>query len=285
MRPPTRALSLVSTASKREGDALAARETSRVYAQPGAVAAVRAFEAAVGGRVKLIEAMLQAPPSSALDYVVGLIADPREDATDLAVLCARGGVTLGELLEAFKQGTYAKMAVLSVYRLAQAAPAAVDDLATRSAPYDETCRACNGTGSLAPTTPDARPTPCETCNALGTIRQLPELERQKLFFEMTKLVSKGGGGITTNVGVNVAQAAPLVPSQAYDRLITAVDRILYGKGVEDAALEDDAAGVIEAETLPAEADMTEAPDASNRNLTCDTTTAPSASLSSSESLP
>jgi hypothetical protein len=229
--------------------------------------------------------MLQAPPSSALDYVVGLIADPREDATDLAVLCARGGVTLGELLEAFKQGTYAKMAVLSVYRLAQAAPAAVEDLATRSAPYDETCHVCNGTGSLAPTTPDGRPSPCETCNALGTIRQLPELERQKLFFEMTKLVSKGGGGITTNVGVNVAQAAPLVPSQAYDRLITAVDRILYGKGVEDAALEDDAAGVIEAETLPAEADMTEAPDASNRNLTCDTTTAPSASLSSSESLP
>jgi hypothetical protein len=284
MRPPTRALSLVSTASKREGDALAARETSRVYAQPGAVAAVRAFEAAVGGRVKLIEAMLQAPPSSALDYVVGLIADPREDATDLAVLCARGGVTLGELLEAFKQGTYAKMAVLSVYRLAQAAPAAVEDLATRSAPYDETCRACNGTGSLAPTTPDGRPSPCETCNALGTIRQLPELERQKLFFEMTKLVSKGGGGITTNVGVNVAPAAPLVPSQAYDRLITAVDRILYGRASEDDSPEADARGVVDG-TVVAEADMTEAPDASNRNLTCDTTTAPSASLSSSESLP
>jgi hypothetical protein len=102
---------------------------------------------------------------------------------------------------------------------------------------------------------------------------------------MTKLVSKGGGGITTNVGVNVAPAAPLIPSQSYDRLITAVDRILYGKGVEDASLEDDAAGVIEAEALPPEAaDMTEAPDASNRNLTCDTTTAPSASLSSSEPL-
>jgi hypothetical protein len=55
-------------------------------------------------------------------------------------------------------------------------------------------------------------------------------------------------------------------------------------GVEDAALVVAAAGVIEAETLPAEADMTEAPDASNRNLTCDTTTAPSALVSSSEPL-
>ena len=284
MRRTTRALSLVSTASTREGDALAARETSRTYAQPGAVAAVRAFEAAVGGRVALVTAMLAAPPSSALDYVVGLIADPREDATDLAVLCARGGVTLGELLEAFKQGTYAKMAVLSVYRLAQAAPAAVEDLATRSAPYDETCRACNGTGSLAPTTPDGRPSPCDACNAIGTIRQLPELERQKLFFEMTKLVSKGGGGASATCRVNVAPAAPLIPSQSYDRLITAVDRILYGKGVEDAALEDDAAGVIEAGALSPEADMTEAPPPSNRGRTCDTTTAPSAALTSSEPL-
>jgi hypothetical protein len=272
LRPP---LSLVSRRSRDEGDRLVSTAT---YAQPGAVAAVRAFEAAVGGRVKLIEAMLQAPPSSALDYVVGLIADPREDATDLAVLCARGGVTLGELLEAFKQGTYAKMAVLSVYRLAQAAPAAVEDLATRSAPYDETCRACNGTGSLAPADAGAgaRPAPCETCNALGTIRQLPELERQKLFFEMTKLVSKGGGGITTNVGVNVAPAAPLIPSQSYDRLITAVDRILYGKAVEADA------DVIDVETPPEDSpDMTAATPASNRNLTCDTTTAPSAESESS----
>jgi len=159
------------------------------YDQPVASAAIEAVEASVGGRKALIASLLSGPTlPDDLAYVVGLIADPRNDARKLGQLCAQGGVTLGEVLEAYKRGAMAAGQVQAVRAIAEHIGPVIEDAMARARPHDVPCEDCTGTGSVS--VADADPVPCVACKGTGVRRILPELDRQKFAADLGRLLPK-----------------------------------------------------------------------------------------------
>lgn len=173
--------------------------TLATYDQAAVAKAVDALEVAAGGRAKLIAALLGAPPSDDLAYVVNLIASPDMDARKLSQICRAGKITVGELLEAYKRGVYAQMQLQVMSRIAEHTPAVVEDVLLRAQPHQITCFACKG--SLVTPNPkadqkDEPPVlPCTVCldaNRVptGLIEVLPDLDRQKLALDLANLLPK-----------------------------------------------------------------------------------------------
>ena len=233
------------------------------YAQPVAVAIVAAWVKAVGGRDKLVEALLTAPTGDPrLDYVIGLLADPAHDARAMAEVCALGGVTLGELIEGYKRGILAGPQAHAIGKLAAKLPEMMDDLLAKAVPYDVPCGSCNGVGKVSPPdAPDAAPVLCRACNGTGAHRRQPDLETQKVVLEMGKLTSKGGAGVLVQTNHFAPTRSSASPA-AFGSLMAAVDRILHpGRpSEEDEATVD--ADVIAASSVPTDSNDTILPTAS-----------------------
>lgn len=240
------------------------------YVHSPAAAAIDALEAAMGGRAPLVAALLQVAPANdaqeeALTYVMGLIADPRHATTKLSVLCARGGITVGELLEAYKNGSLAQMQIEMITAAAKNMPAIVADLFTRAQPHQVTCSRCKGSASvtleegdpgwIAPKKDqESGPQigPCPRCVGTGTLDVLPELERQKLALEVAQLLPKKGPLID-------ARSVHVTPGGGggfpdFTKIIAASDHVLHPRRrveeIEDGA-EVTEAEVIDGEGLPA----------------------------------
>lgn len=200
------------------------------------------FEAEVGGRGKLIDALLYAPDLPAdLAYVVGLVADPRNDARKLSTVCAAGDISIGELVEAFKRGLLAKAMVGAIQLVAERTPAIVEDVLTRSVPHEVDCPTCKGTDRIRRTDLDGRITEeaCGACVA-GKVIVEPDFARQKFALtELAGLGSKGSGGPLVQIDQrDQRQQSLTLPSgvtpAAYAQLMGGVDQLLYGtpKAVE-----------------------------------------------------
>ena len=164
---------------------------------PATLAAVLTLlEESLGGRAAIVAALSQAPKSNDVVYILGLLGDPRHDATPLATLCARGGITAGELLEAYRAGETARMQTMALYALGQHLRAITEDTtagALRGGDLDE--------------------------------RRLA-LEHKKLTFDLSKMLAKGQGvtvNTTQQVGVFGAAAGG-----SLEAMQAATDAILYG---------------------------------------------------------
>lgn len=206
--------------------------TLEALSLPTADRILTAVERAVGGREKLIEALLACPPDSSLDYVVGLIADPRNDARKLSALCREGRITLGELLEAFKRGTLAPAVAQAIATVAARLPEIVEDVVTRSTVHDVPCPDCRGTSTTtASAGPDGAPTACPACHGTGVITRDPEFDRQK--FVLTELAGLGRKPSPTPAVVidqrDQRQQMIDVSGEAHKRLLMATDQLLFGR--------------------------------------------------------
>lgn len=199
---------------------------------PLASAAVEALEKAVGGREPLVAALLHAPPSTDLSIAIGAIADPRNDARALSVICADAGVTVGTLIEAYKRGVLARAQVGAIHAVAEALPAVIEDAVTRAAPHYLTCYVCDGTGTVVPEptkkNPNPGPEPCRTCRGRGQTYHLPDLDRQKFAAELGGLITKGSAPLVDlsdrrSVSLSVGQPG------GFASLIGAVDEVLHGQ--------------------------------------------------------
>lgn len=174
---------------------------TRTYQLDAPSEAIVALEKAMGGRKKLIEAVLHAGGTEDLAYVIGMIANPLNDARTLPDICASGGITVGELIEAFKRGAIAKAQVAAVTHVADSLPQVVSDVMVRAQPYLVECGACRGQGTVrdpdftpdkeaGQTKEDAPQVPCEVCKATGQVTAVPELDRQKVALELGGLGPK-----------------------------------------------------------------------------------------------
>jgi hypothetical protein len=194
--------------------------------------ALASLEEAIGGRAALQQALVQIPPTGELEYAINAIADPTNDARSLAVICAEAGISVGELLEAYKRGVMARATVLAITSVAEGAAPVTQDLMRRAAPYTEPCGDCAGTGTVTadPTdaVPNPSPEPCRTCQGAGSLSYLPELARQKVALELIGLLGQKAG-----TSINITQANQQVAASvrgdagALARLHAATDQVLY----------------------------------------------------------
>ena len=220
------------------------------YDQPLAMAALHSLEKAMGGREAMVAALVAGPRGTPLDYVLDLLADPANHATSLSSLCARGEVSVGELLEAYKRGVTAMAQVAAIHKVAAAIPVIIEDLVNRAQPHYVQCDRCNGVGTVS--VEDAAPVPCKACQGKGTHYVLPELDRQKLALDMLKLLPKSAlMAVQNNYAAPPTSATPA----GHGALMLLVDRVLYprrGDGDLAGDADPDPDPPLEAEAIPAE---------------------------------
>ena len=212
---------------------LPARGGPRTAPAPLVAASLSVIESRVGGRSALVAALAYAPKSADLQYILGLIGDPRRARTPLAELCAAGGVTAGELLEAYKHGELNRAQALATQKIAERLADVAADTMRLSIPHEVTCSLCRGTGTFTPEPskkqPNPKPGPCLPCDGTGIIVEDGDLEHKKLALDLGKLLPKGGGmsvAVQTNVGVGGAASGGTLES-----LQMATDQLLYGDAV------------------------------------------------------
>lgn len=239
------------------------RRSTRPTPEPPALvsAQLSRLETQLGGRDVLIAALSHAPKSRDLSYLLGLIGDPRHTRIPLAKICAMGGITAGELIEAYKSGELNRAQALAIGKVGAKLPEVAEDTMRLALTHTSLCTVCYGHGDLPgiPTAEDPTPTreSCEVCQGSGEVLVGGDLEHKKLALEMGRMLQKGGGvnlQVNQQVGVQLGGAGG-----ALEKLQAVTDQILYGEGggvpVEEAAILD-----AEVEVEVEEADTQSSPE-------------------------
>lgn len=192
------------------------------------------LEEAIGGRDALVAALSHAPKSKDLSYLLGLIGDPQRAGESLADLCATGGITAGELIEAYKSGELNRAAALGAREVGAGLQQVVKDTMEKAAPHEGPCSYCQGLGQVTPEptkkVPNPEPGPCEACKGAGRLLYPGDLEHKKLALDMGRMLSGKGGGVNVQVNQQVGVMVGTAGG-ALEKLQAATDQILYGDGL------------------------------------------------------
>lgn len=227
--------SLVPAASSAVIAQAAEQQVAEIQAAIGE--SLNKFEARLGGRQELIDVLAQTPLTSELHTILGLLADPQYDRMGLSRLCLKAGVTAGDVFLAYKRGLILRGQLLATQKVSAGLPAVAEDVMRRSAPYQVTCGACIGTGSIVPEpTPEVKnpsPIPCSLCLGTGQRTIEPDLDRQKLALDLGEMVKKGGG---LTIGMSqqtvIPQTSGGLAGGSLERLQQAMGGILFGKTID-----------------------------------------------------
>ena len=212
--------------------------------------AVLAFEAALGGRAALIDALAVAQDAPDVARVVDLLLDPRYDRCSLRRLCTMAGLTIADFFLAYKKATLVRAHIEAAPIIARKLVGIVDDLMTRAQPHYVPCSTCRGTGTVVPEPtrdqPNPRPEPCRACTN-GQVLLFPDLDRQKLALEVAELI-KPRASLTFNQANVLAPGGrgPTAPG-ALEQLQQAASAILFAR---PAAAPPVAGEVIESDPPP-----------------------------------
>lgn len=241
------------------------RSTPPTLPAPLITDALAGLERALGGRDALVAALAHAPKSKSVDYLLGLLGDPGRTTESLAQLCATGGITAGELIDAYKAGQLNRAQAISLKDMDTALPKVVTDTIRMALPHQVTCPICDGAKKIPGTRTRREPNPpdepCVACNQTGQQQLDGDLEHKKLVLELTQMTAKGGG-----VNVNVSQQTALVfggaAGGALERLQLATDQILYGDGANQPPLPEPTQAAYTEEAIDAEVVVAPAAEAS-----------------------
>lgn len=205
------------------------------------------METAIGGRGALIEILLAADLSPDLAGIIALIGDPQHDHTALATLCQRAKISAAQLFDTFKRATVAKAHILATMKAAAQIPAIAEEVVRAAQTHTEPCQTCNTSGRVQqkPTEKDPHPgdNPCWTCAGKGWITVPGSLEHQRMSFELTGLLKKGGLSVQNTVVVPQQTASPL---GGLEQLQQAIGQIIYGPRAPQSDLP------VEGSVIPAE---------------------------------
>ncbi len=201
---------------------------------PSAADALADIEKQIGGRQAIVQALVTAPPSKDVKYVLGMLCDPdmKRRGMSLADICVEAKITPGHLLDLLERGTKLRARILAGQIIANRTPAVAEDVMTKAAPYEDGCPDCQGTGSITPDPTELSPNPthapCKKCLGVGKLRYDADPDCRKLALEMAGLTAKGGGiniGIQTTVQTGAAGGSGM----AYEALTELMDRMVYGR--------------------------------------------------------
>lgn len=204
-----------------------------------ALAELNQLEELLGGRQAIIAALVTAPQSEALTWMVGLLADPARADQSLALICAEARILPTDLLEALILGKRARAKVYATHLATTNAGRIVNDIVVKAAPHEDRCYACKGTGKLPgiPTPEDKDPAApvCDTCNGVGRLHYPAEEDARKLALDLAGLLSKAGGGVAISITqqqktLNLVGGGGGATGGVGDGvgLQEAIDQILYG---------------------------------------------------------
>lgn len=200
---------------------------------PLVTTSLKALEEAIGGREALVAALSHAPRSKDLDYLLGLLGDPTEAGKPLAYLCAAGGVTAGELIDAYKSGIVAQAQARSMPFVAAGLPKVVEDTFRKAAPYEDTCYGCKGLGRTTPDPteedPNPEPVPCPLCAGKGTLRYEGDLDHKRLALKLGGF-DQAKPGVAVSVDNRQVHLHGGPAGGSLEAMQAATDRVLFGEG-------------------------------------------------------
>lgn len=215
---PLKATSALVPAAARAVDTLSDDETE-LNAQ-----AIDTFLAVVGGRQQLTDVLAVAASGSDIDRVASYLLDPRYQSWSLRRLCTLAGITVADLLLAYRKALLTRAHIEATAIIAAKLPPIVDDVMTRAAPQRQVCPSCQGAST--PVT-----APCLVCNATGVIHTEPDLDRQKLALELGQLTEKKGGIVMQQNTLTAAlSAGGATGSGSLEQLQQAVGDLLFAPG-------------------------------------------------------
>ncbi len=170
------------------------------------------FEREVGGRKALITHLAHARLVGGQEYLVGAIADPRNDDLSLARICTIHGLSFSELLVLFRDAGIMRAQLNAMRKVWKALPEVAGDLLSRAVPYTIECLRCRGTGELKRKSAEGEAVtkPCRVCNGSGKTQVEPRLETQKIALQLGGLLLPGA--TAPQVQVNVQQTAGALPT-------------------------------------------------------------------------
>lgn len=210
--------------------------------------AFRNFEAALGGRAKLIEALQHCPPNSNGAAMVGKLlndedflayaqakGDTENVRFSLAHICLRHSIPLNAVVTAFKDAKTAQIAIQTLTTLADATPQVIQQLAEDSTNRYEQCTVCEGTKTIWRISADGEwalspegdhlTQLCHHCRGTGKIFKEHDVQNRKTFLQLTGLLdtSKPLVQQTFNQNAQMFRGDFLPGDGAFEKLIKAVD--------------------------------------------------------------
>jgi hypothetical protein len=201
-------------------------------ALPAVQKAIDALEIAMGGREALIDT-LSTGHDPDTDYLLGLIADPRNDKKSLSVLCDEGNITPGQLLRLYRDARIAKAQVLALDAVARDLPAVAADVTRRAQNHYILCTHCKGTKEVWEDIKDGegrkvdrRKSLCPGCDGTGQVLAEASLDHQKLTLDLAGLLSKGSGPTVNVLQANTAAGPVATGLLPFAELQLAVQKAL-----------------------------------------------------------
>lgn len=196
-----------------------------------AATSIRAFEAVLGGRKGVVEA-LALSPARAVQDLVSMLQDPAYDDYPLTRIADSAKLDLGLLIRALRDGTLVRAQIEASRRVAQRLNDIVDDILRRAVPYEDRCTDCRGTGTKTGN-------PCTACDGTGTVAKQPTLEYQKLVLQLGELIKPKdtGGPSILNQQINVGDPHP-APSLSLEQLQQSVADLLAQPVILEADVTD-----------------------------------------------
>lgn len=197
-----------------------------------AAAVLADIEKSVGGRRAILQALVTAPQSRDIKYLIGLLADPDRRTQSLAAICLEAKIVPGTLLDMLERGTKLQSRIIAGQIIARGTPAMVEDVMAKAAPFHDDCTDCQGTGTHVPDptpeVPNPNPEQCTVCRGTGKLRYEADPECRRLGLEIAGLTAKGGG-VTIN-NTNQLNAPQVSVGLAFEALQELQDRLVYGHG-------------------------------------------------------
>lgn len=202
---------------------------------PAEEIAFATIETELGGRQKMVAVLASADLNADEGKILGLLADPGNDALSLAKVCIGGGLKVGRLLKLFQAAALAKGQTAAISRIAAKLPDVAASVMDDAVGGERVCDACHGFGQVKKPTKDdpGQEVECPECRGRCVVQFHPEAAVREMALRVGGLLEKGGGAkvqiLNQNAHMNVQQGSP-ADSASYDQLMTQLDRALYGAG-------------------------------------------------------
>lgn len=184
-------------------------------------------EKAFGGRMAILDALQYLPPSSDLDLLRAVLAEPENDVVPLPVLLDRHSLQPHSLLTWLLDAAKRRSHFFSQVEIYQRLPDLARNVMDRALPSRRECEFCLATGWITPdpTAKEPNPSPqeCPHCEGTGVIVTEPSRYDREWALKIGGLLKDSGIHLTQS---NRSLSVTGVPA-TLDRLVEALDRSFY----------------------------------------------------------